>query len=232
MDPCQDISEVERTKKKGLLFFILQWIFALLLPIIFLLSLPFLVGFLVVLIANSSIMNPISMHTQCKIVSSKQEKLPSFSAAWLTQYRFKVNETYRCWHTSGVSKVRLYQDDNFSCHPDEPSSFETIRRYSIMTMDMVNSWFSSRGRAKYLKWETIAGLVSGFSTSLISIGFVRFVQRLLSSSNRYHVTWKFPRPVNLVLIKRACLLLAYLSFVAWLVLRYGKKLGLTGIQRF
>ncbi|KAI4314566.1 hypothetical protein L6164_027460 [Bauhinia variegata] len=296
MDPSQDVSESQGTKKKGLLFLVLQWILALLLPIVFLLSLPFLVGFIVVIIANSSITIPMSMPTQCKIVSSSvdirsskvcelgllnykanhvfhpfernkfrcrydyywasvfkveykdhfsgqtlvalaeapNEALPlhcrpSFGAAWLTQYKFKVNETYQCWYTSGISKVRLYLDDIFSCHPDEPSLFETIRQYSILTMDMVNSWFSNRRRAKYLKWETLAGLVSGFSTSLISIGFVRFVQRLLSSLNRFHVTWKFPRPVNLVLIKRGCLLLAYLSFVAWLVLQYGKRLGLTEI---
>ncbi|KAF7829143.1 putative transmembrane protein [Senna tora] len=249
MDSTQEVPQSEGTKDEGFSIVTLRWILALILPILFFLSLPFLVGFLVVVATNLSIANPISIPAQCKIVSTgvdiRSSKIcefglsnykakhtsrpfekskyrchydyywasifkveykdyisgqtlvafaeapnealplycrPTFNVAWLTQYKFKVNETYNCWYTSGLPKVRLYQDDLFSCHADEQSTLETLQQYSILTMEMVTSWFSRRGRAKFLKWEVIAGVVTGFSTSLISIAFVKFLQRLLSSS--------------------------------------------------
>lgn len=103
----------------------------------------------------------------------------------------------------------------------------------IRAMEMINSWFSDKGkRAKYWRWETIAGVVTGFSTSLISITFMRFLQLLLSSSYRSFAAWILRWHINVVLIRRACFLLAYLSFVAWLAIQYGKRLGLMDIFGF
>lgn len=96
-------------------------------------------------------------------------------------------------------------------------------------MEMLHSWFSRRGRATYWKWESIAGLVVGILTSLISITCIGILQLLLSSLRRFCATRIFIRPVGLVLIKRACFLLAYCSFVAWLAIEYGKRLGLMDI---
>lgn len=104
--------------------------------------------------------------------------------------------------------------------------------YPIRAMEMVISWFSSRGRTKHWRWETLAGVVTGFLTSLISITFIRFLQLLLPSLYQSFTTWIFSWRVNAVLIRRACFLLAYLSFVAWLVIEYGKRLGLMDIFRF
>lgn len=101
----------------------------------------------------------------------------------------------------------------------------------LRAMEMVNSWFSDKRRTNNWKWGAIAGLVTGFSTSLISITFIRFLQQLLSSVYQSFKTWVFPRRVNAVLIRRACFLLAYLSFVAWLAIEYGKRLGLMDIFR-
>ncbi|XLR48273.1 hypothetical protein S83_032933 [Arachis hypogaea] len=114
---------------------------------------------------------------------------PNFGAAWLAQYKFKVNETYDCWYTSGVSKVRFDQDNLFSCQADGQSALEKIKLYSNMATEMVRSWFSGRIRNKYWKWETIAGLMAGFSTSLISITFFRFLQLLLSKTYRCFTSW-------------------------------------------
>ncbi|XP_028756153.1 uncharacterized protein LOC114715449 [Neltuma alba] len=248
MDSTQEVPESEGHKKENFSIVALRWIVGLLLSILFFLSLPFLVGFTVVLSTNLSISNPISLPSQCKIVSSgvdirsskscnfglpnykakhishpfqrskfrsyydyywasifkveykdvlsgqtmyafaeaPNEALPlycrpNFGAAWLTQYKFKINETYNCWYTSGVPKVRLDQHDIFGCHADEKSTMDTIRQYFTLTIEMVNSWSTGKARVKILKWEMIAGVVTGFSTSLISIALLRFIQRLFSS---------------------------------------------------
>ncbi|XP_057448756.1 uncharacterized protein LOC130740244 [Lotus japonicus] len=177
-----------------------------------------------------------SGQTQVAFAEAPKEALPpycrpNFGAAWLTQYKYKVNETYDCWYTSGISKVHLYQDNLFGCHADEQSTIEKIKQKSIMAMEMVNSWFSDKRRTNNWRWGAIAGLVTGFSTSLISITFIGFLQQLLSSVYQSFKTWVFPRRVNAVLIRRACFLLAYLSFVAWLAIEYGKRLGLMDIFR-
>ncbi|KAL5143300.1 hypothetical protein HKD37_09G026287 [Glycine soja] len=299
MDPPDSQSqEQEAPKKNGVVFVILRWILAILFPFLLFLSIPFLLGLLVLMFADFSIPNPISLPSQCKIVSTgvdiRSSKIcelglldykakdvfhhferskfrcrydyywasvfkveykdhfsgqtqvafaeapnealplycrPNFGAAWLTQYKFKVNETYDCWYTSGISKVRLHQDSLFGCDAHEQSTLEKSRQYSTISavsyvgndiafsllamisymanklghraMEMVISWFSSRGRTKHWRWETLAGVVTGFLTSLISITFIR----------------------------RACFLLAYLSFVAWLAIEYGKRLGLMDIFR-
>ncbi|TKY70127.1 hypothetical protein E2542_SST06413 [Spatholobus suberectus] len=304
MDPSDSHSQEqeqgqEAPKKNGIVFVILQWFLAILFPFLFFLSIPFLLGLLVLMLTGFSITNPISLPSQCKIVSTgvdiRSSKIcelgllnykakdvfhhferskfrcrydyywasvfkveykdrfsgqtqvafaeapnealplycrPNFGAAWLTQYKFKVNETYDCWYTSGISKVRLHQDNLFGCNAHEQSTLEKSRQYSTMAMEMVISWLSSKGRTKHWRWETLAGVVTGFITSLISITFIRFLQVLLSSLYQSLTTWIFPCRVNAVLIKRACFLLAYLSFVAWLAIEYWKRLGLMDIFRF
>ncbi|XP_027361749.1 uncharacterized protein LOC113869564 isoform X2 [Abrus precatorius] len=300
MDPPDSHSQAQESpKSNGVVLVTLRWVFAILFPFLFFLSIPFLFGLLVLIVADFSISNPISLPSQCKIVSSgvdiRSSKIcelgllnykakdvfhhferskfrcrydyywasifkveykdhfsgqtqvafaeapnealplycrPNFGAAWLTQYRFKVNETYDCWYTSGISKVRLHQDSLFGCHANKPSTLEKSRQYSTLAMEMVNFWFSSEGRTRYWRWETIAGLVTGFLTSLIFILFIRSLQLLLCSLYRSSTTWKFPWRLNTVLISRACFLLAYLSFVAWLAIEYGKRLGLIDIFRF
>ncbi|XP_015963190.1 uncharacterized protein LOC107487111 [Arachis duranensis] len=295
MDPSSEPHD-EVPNKIPVWLSVLRLALAIALPLMALFSIPFLVGLLLVVFDDFSIPSPISLPSQCKIVSrgvdlrsskicelgllnykakdvfhhferskyrcrfdyywasvfqveykdhfsgqiqvafaeAPNEALPlycrpNFGAAWLAQYKFKVNETYDCWYTSGVSKVRFDQDNLFSCQADGQSALEKIKLYSNMATEMVRSWFSGRIRNKYWKWETIAGLVAGFSTSLISITFFRFLQLLLSKTYRCFTSWILSRRVNAVFIKRACFLLAYLSFVAWLAVEYGKRLGLMDI---
>ncbi|KAJ7943946.1 Exopolysaccharide production negative regulator [Quillaja saponaria] len=294
MDSSQEV--LERTEKTGLPLLVLRLVLMLLFPIIFYFSLPFLIGFLVVLVSNLPTTNLISLSSQCKILSTSvdirsskvcelgllnykanhvfypferskfrcrydyywasvfkveyrdhfsgqtrfafaeapNEALPlycrpNFGAAWLTQYKFKVNETYDCWYTSGISKISLYQNDLFSCQANGPSAIEMIRRYSNLSAEIMHSWFSSRGRARYWKWETIFGVVTGFSTSLISISFFKLLQQLLSSLRQICVTRILPIAFNPVRVRRACLLVAYCSFVAWLAIQYVKRLHLMEI---
>ncbi|XP_019445216.1 PREDICTED: uncharacterized protein LOC109349037 [Lupinus angustifolius] len=299
MDPSETQSQEEGPKNKGIAIVIIRWSLAILFPFLALFSIPFLVALMLIMVSDFSIPNPISLPSQCKIVSTgvdirsskvcelgllnykakdvfhhfEQSKYrcrydyywasvfkveyrdhfsgqtqvalaeapnealplhcrPNFGAAWLTQYKFKVNGTYNCWYTSGISKVHLYQDNLFSCRADEQSNLEKIKQYSNLALEMLHYWFSNKGSTKYWKWETIVGVVAGFSTSLISITLLRFLQLLLSSLYRLFAKSVFPLHVNAVLIRRACLLVAYLSFVAWLAIEYGKRLGLVDIFQF
>lgn len=281
-------------------FVILRWVIAIVLPFVFLFSIPFLLGLLLLVITDFSVPNPVSLQSHCKIVSTgvdiRSSKIcelrllnykakdvfrhfesskfrcrydyywasvfkveykdhfsgqrqvafaeapsealplycrPNFGAAWLTQYKFKVNETYDCWYTSGISKVHLYQDNLFGCRADEQSTIQKIVQYYTQAMETINYWFSDKGRrANFWRWEIILGAISGFSTSLITITFIMFLKQLLSSLHRPFAAWILFWRVNTVLIKRTCFLMAYSSFVAWLVIVYGKRLGLAEIFRF
>ncbi|KAG6399444.1 hypothetical protein SASPL_140925 [Salvia splendens] len=57
---------------------------------------------------------------------------PNFGAAWLTKDKFKVNETYECWYTLGISKVNINNDGLFNCQAEDPSTVEMLKRYSIL----------------------------------------------------------------------------------------------------
>ncbi|KAL4279807.1 hypothetical protein GQ457_03G022320 [Hibiscus cannabinus] len=61
-----------------------------------------------------------------------------------------------------------------------------------------------RGRARYLRWETIAGVVIEFSTSIITISVTRILQHLKSS---------LPEAINTTNIKRVYFLVVYVSVV-------------------
>lgn len=269
---------------KGYRFVFIRIAFALLFPIFAFFSLLFIVGLLAIYMGELSISNPISLPTQCKIVSSSvdirsskvcelgllnykakhvfyplersrfrcrydyywtsvfkveyrdhslgQTRLafteapnealplscrPSFGAAWLTKDKFKVNETYDCWYTSGISTVKLYNDGFFSCQAKDPSTIEMIKRYLIISTKILRSWISSKGRSRYWRWETIAGVVTGFSTSIITISFVRILQHMKS--------W-LPQAINAVHIKRFCFLLVYFSVMGWLASQYWKRLNI------
>lgn len=144
---------------------------------------------------------------------------PNFGMAWLTKDKFKVNETYACWYASGISKVKLYHDNFFSCQADDPSAVEMLWRYLILTFKILQSWFSGDERTSYWRWETIAGAVSGFSTSLITICVFRILQHTKS--------W-----LSTVQLKRIGFLLVYLSFMGWLAYQYWKRLNLPAIIKF
>ncbi|KAG4134662.1 hypothetical protein ERO13_D08G171200v2 [Gossypium hirsutum] len=118
---------------------------------------------------------------------------PDFGVAWLTKDKFKVNETYDCWYISGTPTVKLYNDGFFSCQAKDPSLIEKMRRYLILSIKILKSWFSSKGYARYWRSEVIAGIVTGFSASIITISFIRTLQHMKS--------W-LPQAINTVLIKR------------------------------
>ncbi|XP_038716769.1 uncharacterized protein LOC120010135 isoform X2 [Tripterygium wilfordii] len=149
---------------------------------------------------------------------------PSFGAAWLTKDKFKVNKTYDCWYTSGISKVSLYRDGFFNCRTKDLSSAEKMRW--VRSTKILRSWVSNKkGRAVYWRWETIAGVITGFLTSLITISFVKVLSWLPRLARM------IAGAVNRVCLKRACFLVAYFSFMGWLAVQYGKRLGFPEIYR-
>ncbi|KAG4156472.1 hypothetical protein ERO13_D03G177900v2 [Gossypium hirsutum] len=186
--------------------------------------------------------------TQLAFTEAPNEALPlscrpNFGAAWLTKDKFKVNETYDCWYILGISTVKLYDDGFFSCQAKHPSSIEMIKRYLIIAYSGTNSsralsevwgreilirstkilrsWFLGEGRARYWRWETIAGVITGFSTSIITISFVRILQ---------HMKSLFPEAINTAPIKRVCFLVVYFSVICWLASQYWKRLNIPLIR--
>ncbi|XP_062029981.1 uncharacterized protein LOC133745839 [Rosa rugosa] len=285
----QDVSQ-----KKG--YLILRWSLALLFPIVAFSSLSLFLVLVTVFVSNSSVSVPISVSSQCRIVSSsvdlKSAKVcelglfnykakhvfyplegrkfrcrydyywasvfkveyqdqssgqtqvalaeapsealplncrPNFGAAWLTKDKFKVNKTYNCWYTYGVSQVSLYDDGFFSCQATDPSTFEMIRRYFILSTKILRSWFLSQEPALYWRWETIIGLVTGFSTALISISFFKLMQLLKSQLPQISARRMLTQSISVVLFRRTCFLVAYISFMGWLAIEFGKRLGLPEI---
>ncbi|KAM0070371.1 hypothetical protein Hdeb2414_s0001g00012371 [Helianthus debilis subsp. tardiflorus] len=150
---------------------------------------------------------------------------PTFNAAWMAKDRFKVNETYDCWYTLGISKLNLYYDEFFNCQADHPSTTEMLKRYLILSMEMFTSWFSQKGRSNIVSWGAIAGAVTGFVTSLITVALGRMLYLLKSRI----VSTSMIRDAYLIRLKRACFLVAYFSFVSWLAVQYWGKLGLLDI---
>ncbi|XVE65408.1 hypothetical protein DITRI_Ditri07aG0178000 [Diplodiscus trichospermus] len=242
-----DSPEIPDDGNKGFHYMLFRIAFALLFPIFAFFSLSVLVGLVAISMGELSISNPISLPTQCKIVSSGvdirsskvcelgllnykakhvfypferskfrcrydyywtsvfkveyrdhflgQTRLafteapnealplscrPNLGAAWLTKDKFKVNETYDCWYTSGISTIKLYNDGFFGCQAKDPSTIEMIKQCVIISTKILQSWFSSEGRARYWRWETVAGVFTGFSTSIITVSFIRILQHMKS----------------------------------------------------
>ncbi|KAB2070511.1 hypothetical protein ERO13_A08G150100v2 [Gossypium hirsutum] len=285
-----DSQELPDNGNKGFRYMLLRIAFALLFPIFVFFLLSFLVCLLAIFMGELSISDPISMPTQCKIVSSSvdirsskvcelgllnykakhvfyssenskfrcrydyywtsvfkveytdhsldqmqlalteapNEALPvscrpDFGVAWLTKDKFKVNETYDCWYILGTPTVKLYNDGFFSCQAKDPSLTEMMKRYLILSIKILKSWFSSEGYARYWKSEAIAGIVTGFSTSIITISFIRTLQHMKS--------W-LPQAINTLHIKRVCFLLVYFSVMGWLASRYWRRLSIPFIKAF
>jgi len=93
-----------------------------------------------------------------------------------------------------------------------------------------SSLVQKKGKAGYWRWETIAGVIAGFSTSIITISFIRILQHIKSWFRLPSVARMFSH-TNIIFFKRACFLVAYISFMGWLTIQYGKRLGLPEIRR-
>ncbi|KAJ4952941.1 hypothetical protein NE237_029773 [Protea cynaroides] len=180
-----------------------------------------------------------SGQTQGALAEAPKEALPpdcrpSFGTAWLTKDKFKVNETYNCWYTPGISKVDIYSDGLFNCQAKDPSLVEMIRRFAILFTKIMDLWpankvSTNKGRGKHPYRDAIAGLITGVSTSLITVCLVRLLYGLKFRLVRSWKARKLHPAFYGVYFKRACFFIAYASFTGWLAIQYGKMLGIPKI---
>lgn len=71
-----DSSESEvRTTERRVSFSVLRWSLTLLFPVVSFVALSFLVGLVAVFLGSSSVASPISVPSQCKIVSTSESSL-------------------------------------------------------------------------------------------------------------------------------------------------------------
>ncbi|KAI3915862.1 hypothetical protein MKX01_026500 [Papaver californicum] len=145
---------------------------------------------------------------------------PTFGTTWLTKDKFKVNETYNCKYTPGISDVDIFPDNLFNCQAKDPSKIDMIRKYSSLSMKIIGFWYTSKGSTNRAIRESA---VSGMATSLTVLILVRVLQisksrlaRILDARN-FHLS---------VYLKRACFLVVYFWCVGWLTIQYSKMLGL------
>ncbi|KAG0460819.1 hypothetical protein HPP92_021116 [Vanilla planifolia] len=151
-----------------------------------------------------------------------QECRPGFDTAWMTTMKFKVNATYHCKYTLGSHKADIYPDNLFNCQGKDPSRTEMVRRFCVLfTRSVAERWRSGT-------WigYTITGIVLGMLSSICCVIVFRILQALfLSISKKLHAK-KCLMPIAFVRLRRACLLVAYVSTVVWLLLQYRKVIGL------
>lgn len=152
---------------------------------------------------------------------------PSFGAAWSMKDKFKVNETYNCKYMPGISEVDIYSDSLFNCRTKEPSMFEMIRRSFVLFTRSIPSLFSTTETVRSSSLGAVTGIAAGTLVPIILIVLGKLLQE---SKARLAGKWN-ARKVNLAAyearLRRACLLLAYISAMGWLAAQYGKMLGLS-----
>lgn len=151
---------------------------------------------------------------------------PNFSAAWLTKNKFKVNETYECWYMSNISQVNIYNRSLFNCQQKDLSTVEMLWRSSILFPKIFGAWYNNGHKMPH----TLAGVVTGFFTSIVSISSVRVLQQMKRWFLRFHASGSFSLVTRTVQFKRICLFVAYFSLMGWLAIQYGKRVGLLPIS--
>lgn len=153
---------------------------------------------------------------------------PNFVAAWLTKDRFKVNETYKCQYTLGISKISIYEDGLFNCQAKYPSTVEMSIRYVILFRRILKSAFVSSNLPSAWRCGVVAGLLSGFFSSYVIITLARLVSKFRTSFRQLSTTGWLNR-CNAVRLRRVCLFVAYVSFSSWLAIQYLKRIGLPDV---
>ncbi|KAI3920571.1 hypothetical protein MKW92_036011 [Papaver armeniacum] len=127
---------------------------------------------------------------QNAIVEAPKEALPldcrpSFGTTWVTKYKFRVNGTYNCKYTPGISDVDIFLDILFNCQAKDPSKIDIIRKYSLLSMKIIGFWFTSKGTTKRVVRESaVSGIFTGMGTSVTVLILVRVLQRSKSSFAR------------------------------------------------
>lgn len=92
---------------------------------------------------------------------------------------------------------------------------------------ILKSWFFSWKSITRWRWDVVAGLITGFITSLLSIALVGLLRPFLSFIRRLLASCMSTAYPSTVLLKRACFFAVYFSFMSWVTIQYVKRLGLS-----
>ncbi|EEF42487.1 conserved hypothetical protein [Ricinus communis] len=153
---------------------------------------------------------------------------PNFGAAWVTKNIFKVGVAKL--FIAFISRRRI----QFSWWPVVPvtESKVILTAYTLRSIKTLRHLFvQKKGIASFWRWETVAGVVTGFSTSLISISCISILHHIKSRLSSTYIARMVAPIIKMVSFKRVCFLVTYFSIVGWLVIQYGKWLGLPDIHR-
>ncbi|CAN7013612.1 hypothetical protein IGI04_012885 [Brassica rapa subsp. trilocularis] len=255
MDSEETASSVTKNQKRVFSTLALRFCTAIVFSIIGFFFLSFLFGILVILLSElwvSSSSSSASLVSRCKIVSSsvdlRSSKVCKIGLLNIKEqhvfYPFE-RDKFRCrydyyWasvfkveytdHLMGQTRLAFSEAPNKAlppeCRPNFGAALLTKDNFKARFSKLLRSWLSVNGRRKYWRYDVIAGIVSGFSTSIITV----FIVSIL----RHAKSW-FPRAccsvrsqlskVNLLVqVKRACLVVVYFSILGWMVTQYLKIL--------
>ncbi|CAD6259763.1 unnamed protein product [Miscanthus lutarioriparius] len=147
---------------------------------------------------------------------------PDFGAAWSTTLKFKVNESYSCRYMLGSNKADIHSEKLFNCTAEEPSATELLKRILILFSEMyVSEDFSSERMLGYVAAGVVLGMLSSMFITVLFRGFYGLLLAAARWAVRKHSIRAFASR-----LKRACLLVAYVSAVGWITLQYSKFIGL------
>ncbi|CAH9080735.1 unnamed protein product [Cuscuta europaea] len=172
-----------------------------------------------------------SGHSRLAFAEAPNEALPSdcrpnFIAAWLAKDRFKVNETYKCRYTLGISKIDIYEDGFFGCQAKDPSTVEMSIRYIILFMRILKSAFPSANLRRSWGLGVVTGLLTGIFSSLAIIFSASLVWKFRPKRRHLSMTRWLTLHCSAVCLKRVCFFVAYVSFSSWLAIQYIKRMGI------
>lgn len=148
---------------------------------------------------------------------------PTFGTTWQTKMKFKVNETYDCRYTPGSRRADIYPDSVFNCRAQDPSTMELIKRFFIIFM---RSSIFDKKAVGMKRLYLVAGTVSGMLSGLCCIILLKILQSSILALSRRWESWKPHARTFAIRFRRVCLLVAYCSAAGWLMLEYGKMIGL------
>ncbi|XP_074572317.1 uncharacterized protein LOC141828832 isoform X2 [Curcuma longa] len=145
---------------------------------------------------------------------------PDFGTAWLTTMKFKVNETYGCKYLLGSRKVDIYSDADglFGCKAKQSN---TIMPYMNLLLRLFVETEEPGSNIVYVA----RGFICGILVSMLTVVIAKCFRILAGAMARKQSTLRW-RPTCIVRLQRVCILIAYLSAMAWLILQYGKMIGL------
>ncbi|KAF3795102.1 hypothetical protein EJ110_NYTH05992 [Nymphaea thermarum] len=152
---------------------------------------------------------------------------PSFSSAWLTKDKFKVNETYNCKYVPGMSKVDIYTDDLFNCHSEVPSPLELVGRFALLFSQVTEMFFSKSGRLGHMFVYLDAAVIFGIPSLLLLFQLLKILASAIFVLRKKPLINTLFISIYRVSLVRACFFIASLTFMGWLSIQYGRPFHLS-----